>query len=63
MPVFSVEISLEELINMDVDLRGLIGTKDGIEQKNFKFSSLTKAKAKGKRGRPRKVQPEAETTN
>ena len=60
---FSIDITLEELIAMDVDLRGLIGTNNGIEQKAFKLSSLTKAKAKGKRGRPRKVQPESETTN
>jgi len=56
---FNISVSLEELLNMDVDLKGLIGTKDGIEQKNFKFSTLTK----GKRGRKPKIKPESEANN
>jgi len=37
---FSVELTLEELFNLDIDVKGLVGGKDGLTNRNFKFSTL-----------------------
>lgn len=39
---FSVDLSLEELMNLNIDVKGLIGGENGIGGRNFKFSTLAR---------------------
>lgn len=43
---FSVDLTLQELMDLNIDVKGLIAGKDGLDSRNFKFSTLAR---KGKR--------------
>ena len=46
---FSVDLTLQELMDLDIDVKGLIVGKDGFDSRNFKFSTLArKRKIKNK---------------
>lgn len=55
---FSVDLTVQELMDLDIDVKGLIVGKDGLDNRKFKFSTLAK-----KRKRKNKDSKDKELTN
>ena len=55
---FTVDLTLQELMDLNIDVKGLISGKDGLDNRKFKFSTLANKKKK-----KTKEPKQKETTN